>query len=418
MTKYIFFSPIGDHDPINTNDFSDGSMLNIVRNYKPKIIYLLFTLEMVIKDETDNRYEKAIRKIHENCEIIKIYTQIDNPQIFNIYDDFEQEIKGQNKYGKYLTNGKTGIVKELLTIHSNNGQYEILINITSGTPQIKSYLTALSMNFNFLKPIQVVTIANSSNCGTKAEFNINMLENIKMEINDNRCQEPEISNLRKIYLIEQIKVLLNEYEYSAILKLLELENNKSLFKDDLYKKVKEGRERLNFKYKKINSDGLSEYYQIMKINQKKGNLSHFILQLEVIMDAIAYKFCKKKNANFDDCLEENDRGMYCLQPNKLLEIDKKLFNFINTKFDGNFGKSSLNRISHVILEYYGKSSIKWKDIRNSVAHGMRVVDESDFRDFGGSLKILEKIEELLMELGIDTTFYYDELNKEIEGYFF
>ena len=66
--KYILFSPIGTHDPIGVSKDgvpSEGSMLHIIRHYKPSIVYLYITKEL---NYEDNRYETAIKKFYPICK--------------------------------------------------------------------------------------------------------------------------------------------------------------------------------------------------------------------------------------------------------------------------------------------------------------------------------------------------------------
>ena len=62
--KYILFSPVGTHDPIGISKdktkISEGSMLHIIRHYKPEIVYLYVAKEV---NKTDNRYKRAIENL-------------------------------------------------------------------------------------------------------------------------------------------------------------------------------------------------------------------------------------------------------------------------------------------------------------------------------------------------------------------
>lgn len=44
IKKYVLFSPVGTHDPVGVVDKdgkpSEGSMLHIIRHYKPEVVYL------------------------------------------------------------------------------------------------------------------------------------------------------------------------------------------------------------------------------------------------------------------------------------------------------------------------------------------------------------------------------------------
>lgn len=76
IRKYVLFSPVGTHDPVGVVDKdgkpSEGSMLHIIRHYKPEVVYLYITKEL---NYNDNRYEKAIKKFHPNCKVEKILSK-------------------------------------------------------------------------------------------------------------------------------------------------------------------------------------------------------------------------------------------------------------------------------------------------------------------------------------------------------
>ena len=54
MSRTYLFSPIGNTDPIKY--FYDGSMLHICRYYKPDVVYLYLSKEMMEYHKEDNRY--------------------------------------------------------------------------------------------------------------------------------------------------------------------------------------------------------------------------------------------------------------------------------------------------------------------------------------------------------------------------
>ncbi len=58
MSKKILFSPIGGTDPIKY--LRDGSMLHICRHYKPDVVYLYLSHEMLEYHKKDNRYVGSI----------------------------------------------------------------------------------------------------------------------------------------------------------------------------------------------------------------------------------------------------------------------------------------------------------------------------------------------------------------------
>ena len=56
----ILFSPLGKTDPIS--NMRDGSMLHICRIYKPNIVYLYMSSEILQDHNKDDRYVYCLRK--------------------------------------------------------------------------------------------------------------------------------------------------------------------------------------------------------------------------------------------------------------------------------------------------------------------------------------------------------------------
>ena len=63
MGKKYLFTPVGNTDPIKY--FHDGSMLHICRHYKPDIIYMYLSKEMMDNQKKDNRYIKTLELLSE-----------------------------------------------------------------------------------------------------------------------------------------------------------------------------------------------------------------------------------------------------------------------------------------------------------------------------------------------------------------
>lgn len=62
MTR-VLFSPIGGTDPIS--NCRDGAMLHICRVYKPDIVYLHMSKEMLEFQRQNDRYRYCIKKLGE-----------------------------------------------------------------------------------------------------------------------------------------------------------------------------------------------------------------------------------------------------------------------------------------------------------------------------------------------------------------
>ena len=125
--KKILFSPIGGTDPIS--NFRDGAMLHICRIYKPDIVYLYLSKEMCEFQKKDDRYryclEQLGKKLDKHFEIIEIQkNELEEVQVFDTFMKEYREI--------------------LNDIRDKNPESEIILNVSSGTPAMKSALQILA----------------------------------------------------------------------------------------------------------------------------------------------------------------------------------------------------------------------------------------------------------------------------------
>ena len=444
--KYILFSPVGTHDPIGVSEkdgikeVSEGSMLHIIRHYKPEIVYLYITKEL---NKNDNRYKIAIEKFYPECKKVEeIYSKVDN---VNSYDAFIDEFKS--------------CIKQINDADNKNREYDILLNISSGTPQMKSDLVLEVITNNiYLTPIQVSTPERASNFKDKFSFDLLDKIDINKEENDVRCTVPEVLSFRRAKLQSQIESLVESYEYSSALTLIDNDKrSKPLFSNDLIKYLEHGALRMKLQYdkanKKIKLDEKNynneciefiEYYYVMKIKQSKSELSDFILRISPFLTEILFYFLRKNVAALNRVLE-NINGDKKIRVNA--SPDQKFIDYMNKRVknlqDGNFitfyilifmhdfyakNNKKLNSISKKLLDDLRDTEGK---IRNVVAHRMINIDENFIKDalkesgnktvkgevVRDSKYILLKCEEILKKVFPEfdkNYFVYDDINKKIK----
>lgn len=167
--SYVLFSPLGASDPIRNNH--DGPMLHIVRQYRPKKVVLFFSAELQALDERDNRYEICIKRLAgptpgQPIEVKKIYSGLRDVHLFGVCDSIFE--------------------KHLRDLHQQNPEACILLNLSSGTPQMIAslYLLAATLPFE-TKPLQVETPMGAANrivktIDTETEWE-SLLDNIEDE---------------------------------------------------------------------------------------------------------------------------------------------------------------------------------------------------------------------------------------------
>ncbi|WP_288519645.1 hypothetical protein [uncultured Brachyspira sp.] len=436
IKKYVLFSPVGTHDPVGVVDKdgkpSEGSMLHIIRHYKPEVIYLYITKEL---NYNDNRYEKAIKKFNPAREVVEIISELDKDDVNN-YDAFMSDFR------KYIT--------EIHDKYNNKG-YEILLNIASGTPQMKSNLILEVITNNIkLIPVQVDTPTKKRNFEDTFLFDdLDKIDTDKENIK-NRCKEPEILSFKRAKIQSQIESLIKSYEYSAAYNLFsKVENISELFEDNLLKYLEHANLRVNLKYNEANKiinlankdladieNELLEYYYVMKLKYKKGELSDFILRISPFATDLLFYYLKQNVPALNKVLRDSKNGkQICINESSdinLINIYNNLYNKNkNYKKDDSFislarlltikdyyKKEKNNGINVNIVKLFDEIRDIEKNVRNNVAHRMiNITEEFINKKVGLSSKIiLRKNEELIKKVipKIDTNYFlYDSLNQKI-----
>lgn len=128
-------------DPIR--NFSDGPCLHIARHYQPTRVVLYFTGE-ILRAKGEDFYKKPLLHLNPHLQIECIYSGVTNP---HLYDSFLQAAPGI-----------IPLPQALHDVHDRYPEAEILINVTSGTPQIQGTLVTLALQEpTWCRAIQVTT---------------------------------------------------------------------------------------------------------------------------------------------------------------------------------------------------------------------------------------------------------------------
>ena len=208
-SRKILFSPVGGTDPIS--NFSDGSMLHICRVFQPDIIYLYLSKEMCEFHERDNRYIYCLEKLAELLDHKFDIRVIKRPDLIDVFDfDFFYREFEQCIYK----------IRE-------EEQGDILLNVSSGTPAMKSALNILAELMDIkLTAIQVVTPEGKINRHEEDRDNYDVeayweLDKDNEEPFTNRCTVLENRNQMAVFAVNNIKKHLDSYDYVAALRVAE-----------------------------------------------------------------------------------------------------------------------------------------------------------------------------------------------------
>lgn len=383
MARTILFSPVGGTDPMPEKNYKDGSMIHITRVYNVDKVILYMSKEMLDNENKDKRYTYCIEQLakHQNRKID--YEIIGRPNLTKVqeydyfYDDFREILKD--------------IIKDMYK------EDELLLNVSSGTPAMKSGLLVLNHLWeDNCKSIQVSTPLKRMNEHIHSkEYDVETrwgLNEDNEENYENRCMEVKCTSLIKLKNEELIKKLVREYDYDAALTIAEeIKNSNKNYIDYLkiakhrllldFKEVDKIINKLNIKEKSYNpiknaiDRKYFEYVSTLDIKLEKLQYADFIRAISPIIEDIFERIIEKQigiNVKSDLCneIKLKDKTIYKWSKNKLkineqterakkiIYIDDILNRCNNFSYDDFIYSSQLELIILTIVQD--------KDIRDTV----------------------------------------------------
>ena len=432
MKKTILFSPVGGTDPISYNNMYDGSMLHICRWYKPDEVYLYMSKEMLDFQEQDDRYRYCIKKLSEKQRREILIHEIERPELTNVQD-----------FNFFYEEFKTC----LRDIIKNNEDADVLINISSGTPAMKSGLLVLVTLGEFdCKTIQVITPEKHINEHNHKEYNVEDLWELNQDNEEgaeNRCEMvicPSLSNIKQEEILKQ---LVRKYDYKAAISVAETlpieitKNYMELLKvaysrlqlesQVVYATVK----KLSIPGFPIKADDVRKYFEYalaLNIKFKKGEYGDFIRAISpILLDLFCMILKKEANIDISDYIDIEKNipkwSRIKLNGTKLEGILMKEF---NNEFDYKnvYSIQILKILEYKCLNNKALDAVKnlravESKVRNIAAHEVVSVTEKMIKDRTGYTpdQIMGLIKESFKytNLNISKDYWnaYDEMNEYI-----
>ncbi len=211
MNQTILFSPVGGTDPVSTTNCYDGALLHISRVYRPDKIVMYMSKEMLDYQKEDDRYRYCLKRLDEMQHRQVTYEIIERPELTKVheFDYFYQDFRS--------------IISSLYKTMDETDT--LLLNISSGTPAMKSGLLVLQTLGEFpAKLIQVATPDKHINEHIHKNYDVETLWELdedNREGFENRCKEISCPTLLKIKKEEIIKKHIKVYDYKAALDVAE-----------------------------------------------------------------------------------------------------------------------------------------------------------------------------------------------------
>ena len=411
----ILISAVGTTDPISNN--RDAALLHIARTYRPEQIVLVYSEEMLIKQDL---IEKAIFSIEDyHPEVMIESTILKNDEVY-LFDKM-YEVMGQ-------------IVEKY-----SGTNHQLILNLSSGTPQIISALFALNRIKDYnTQAIQVATPNKSANRqyvplsseGEQKLFNEN--EDNQKDYED-RTIKDEAEKFNQSLIKRHLRNLIASYDYLAAEELVTKKEYNNLLSK---KKLSFLRATLNDFVKVFKTQAILKDIQDYPLTDVEKKALNYFLMIEVLKERgqVADVLIKSKSY-VEFIIEEKIKKDYpdlikydgtLPKLNEEYKDFEKILDFIDLEFKKAKGieneeeriyspQSTLNLLSYEnILTFYQASPDLMKSLkvitslnseRNKVAHGLSEID--------GKLVNSKKLNQT-----IDTLRFVLQATFEIEDYYF
>lgn len=295
----ILFTCAGTTDPVRGG--RDGSMLHIMRHYRPQKIYLFLSDEMVRYEQKDQRFEKAFRFVAEKWAY-----------------PFEWHVKQTDLVDVADLDAVSEPLRAyFLQVAEENPGCRILINLSSGTPQMKVILAQLALSLRF-SVLGVQVLNPKREAGKEPRTNEPVYDvDCELEFNEdeepsapNRCLEPKLLAMQRDRQRAQIRSLLERRDYGALASMdlelppdlvrlirhlaarseLQLEEAKKLARGlTLPFKLYPARTATDENYKL-----LSEYYLLLRNLQRTQRYTEFVLRMNPFLTQLIKRLIEQK----------------------------------------------------------------------------------------------------------------------------
>lgn len=280
MGRTILFSSVGGTDPMSEDNCRDGSLIHILRVYDVDKVILYMSKEMLENQKKDQRYTYCIEQLAMQKKKEIEYEIIEREDLVSVHDF-------NYFYGDYRA-----ILSKVMS--DFNDDDTLLLNISSGTPAMKSALLVLNHLWETkCKSIQVSTPNQSMNQHIHSkDYDVKLMWELNednQENFENRCMEVECLSLTNLKNEELIKKLIREYDYDAAL-LVAKELGESANSYIEYLEFAKNRLLLNF-------DGVNKFISVNKLtgtpynpvfNTKERKYFEYLLSLDIKIKKLQY----------------------------------------------------------------------------------------------------------------------------------
>lgn len=215
----ILFTCAGTSDPVRGN--RDGGILHIMRYYHPKRVYLFLSQQIADLEAQDHRFEKTFQHIQEVCAAQGIVYQ---PSLFM----HNSQLCDASKIDLV----EKPLLEYFTSVAAENPNCRILLNLSSGTPQMKTLMQFLAVDSPYhVLGVQVDGPQQNKKDQSRTD---NETYNVDYELETNyddepdclpegerrnRTSEPEMFAIKHQRHRQQFNKLLKRRDYDVLLEI-------------------------------------------------------------------------------------------------------------------------------------------------------------------------------------------------------
>lgn len=402
---YVLFSPIGNSDP--WRDLRDGAMLHIVRHYKPLKVVLFFTRSIFEGSEQKKGHkafpwEKIIKEVSPNTSIEIVVKDIVSPHDYDGYKDvFHQLIE---------------------SMHTSDPLATVILNVTSGTPQMGATLCLEYVTFpNKKMAIQVSTPNKASNAGKDYDKAENIEESLQL-VNALECDQPSRCTLIQILSFKEamwkslIIGFLNDYNYQGALEVFkQLKMNKPV--EMLSLRISEINEQRIFakidkSNKQYNTKKALCLFLVLKMRWHQKNYSDVLIRIKSLAEFLCYEYLVENQVivrNADKYIYFKDKAIAVkVDTDSNSRVQKSIHAYQQIIMLHSHNDTSVtNEIQHILTI---------NDDRNKVAHSLEPLTVS-FEKLKNAFDAVEFLITFVYKDIKPRDFkFFDEFNQELYKY--
>ncbi len=433
MSKVVLFSPVGGTDPMSEKNCYDGALLHISRYYQPDKIYMYMSAEIVEKHNRDNRYIYCLEKLYEKLGQDFEYEIIERP-----------ELRKVQKFNYFFFE-----FKDILeAIRSEIGEEgTLLLNISSGTPAMKSALMVLATLGQLnCKTIQVSTPEGKMNEHAHDREDFHDLWELNPDNEEgasNRCEEVLCPALDIIQQENHIKKMLKSYDYAAAFEigkgipakytegyidLLQMAAGRVLLDFSEVDRVLVKNKLYELPIKSSDNRRLFEFALMLDIKLKKHEYADFIRAISPLITDLFKKILKTQlNIVVDKYVDKN--GKWDSAKLKADKTGKEILAILDAAYalqgGFRFGPVYATHLKEIAEGKQAEADIIFlmqdlrkveEKLRNSASHTMVSITEKTILDESGftSEQIMKKIKKCFIYAGISVKSEqwkdYDKMN--------